>query len=74
MVTVIVRSSNSQDTRDRAFIPEGTAGEYLRQLQADGHCGWVEQYSAKRFFANGEDIGPSGLVPRDGVTLEVRLA
>lgn len=73
MVTVIVRSGNSQDTRDRDFIPKGSAGDYLRTLQAEGHCGWANHYPTKRFLVNGEDVGPNGPVLPDGVTLEVRL-
>jgi len=73
MVTVIVRSGNSQDTCDRKFIPEGTAGDYLRRLQAEGHCVWVEQYPERCFWLNGEEVGPATLILQDGATLEVSL-
>ena len=73
MVTVIVRSANSLDNHDRAFIPEGTAGDYLRGLQADGYCAWVEKYPEKCFRLNGEEVGSAALILRDGATLEVSL-
>lgn len=73
MITVIVRSGNSQDTRDRDFIVWGTAEDYLRALQTEGHCAWADEYPAKRFLVNGEEVEPAEVILRDGVTLEVLL-